>query len=196
MLNLELKESQRNAISKLWNDLCWDNYHDDLTLPDLPRPEHATLRGISDGGNGLESGQHEVVEEERSAGRDQADIDSDGDGDEMTTRETVRMMTPITKLTPIWWRLRKTSRVAMETLKHRHWLADEPLNDSALGADWLIHLTEVTLQLSVFFATEELTNGRPSSSLLVYFSGISQPFLHPALQPDLIFKVVATADRL
>jgi hypothetical protein len=59
----------------------------------------------------------------------------------------------------------------METLNHRHRLArqnDQPLDDSVLGADLLSHLTELTLQLSAFFATEEFTDGRPSSS----FSGI------------------------
>lgn len=136
-LNIELTESQRDAIGKGWNDRWWR----ESAEVEGDGLDHLGESGDEDLGDVTEGDDDDEDEEEEFGEDGKADEEFDKDGekeDGFDERDD----------------------------------GDEDFENRTREYDETDRLAELILDMSIWFATEEFTDGQPSSSLLVYFSGI------------------------
>jgi hypothetical protein len=151
-LKVTLTSIQRCVIARFWDDPRWRNHLTDLQSLGEDRIED------------VEEDQHEDEDEDEDD--DDQDEDEDDDDDDQDEDEDDDHNDPDDEKET---KERKDNR---EEEKEDE-LSDERQNPEPPSMFMNLNpLTELILQLSIWFATEEFTDGQPASSLLVYYSGL------------------------
>ncbi len=154
-LGIRFTGKQLNELRKVWEDKAWDDMNED---PDYTHDDDDFSR---DSGSDWDNAYGEDEDEEIDEDEDEEDANEDVDEDEGVIKDGDEIASSL------------EDRYINNKDEERGWISDgSEDNYISTSTPKVDKLAELVFRLSIFFITEEFTDGQPSSSLFVYYSGV------------------------